>query len=162
LYVEEGMNFSSAPAAWESSWNRIGSTDMALVKDQQSRDIFAYTQIPEKFESKSKCRNALGLVGGAEVSNISGNMVDLESDLRGITRAQSKCITQQYKPACPLGGPDCPDTAGPIHFQDKATGNRTSVDTSLRHLPTCQMNTYPGVPAPNRLSNSSCYLQQRM
>jgi hypothetical protein len=151
------MNFASAPAAWDSAWNRIGSTDMAIVKDQQSRDMFSYTQLPVKFENPSKCRNALGLVGGTEVSNISGNMVDLESDLYGLTRVQSKCTSRQYQPACPLGGPDCPDTPAPIHFTDKSTGETRVVDTSLRNLPTCQMNTYPGVGTPKNLTTNTCY-----
>jgi hypothetical protein len=154
------MNFNSAPAAWDSSWNRIGSTDMVLVKDQQSRDMFSYTQTPVKFENPSKCRNALGLVGGTEVSNISGNMVDLESELMGITRAQTKCVSQQYQPACPLGGPDCPDTPPPIRLADKSTGQKYTINTSLRHLPTCQMNTYPGVPAPKALNVNTCYTQR--
>lgn len=151
------MDIGSKPAAWDSSWNRIGSTDMAIVRDQQSQDMFSYTQMPVKFENPSKCRNALGLVGGAEVSNINGSMVDLESELRGITRAQSKCISRQYQPACPLGGQNCPDTPAPIHLTDKSTGQGYTIDTSLSPLPTCQMNTYPGVPMPQKLSVNSCY-----
>jgi hypothetical protein len=151
------MNFASAPAAWDSAWNRIGSTDMTLVKDQQSRDMFSYTQLPAKFENPSKCRNGLGLVGGTEVSNISGNLVDLESDLYGITRVQSKCIQRQYQPACPLGGPDCPDTPGPLHFTEKSTGESRTINTTPRHLPTCQLNTYPGVGTPSQLNVNSCY-----
>jgi hypothetical protein len=154
---QKRMDFSSTPAAWESAWNRIGSTDMTTVKDQQSRDMFSYTQIPAKFENPNKCRNALGLVGGTEVSNISGNMVDLESELRGITRAQSKCISRQYTPSCPLGGPGCPDTPAPIQLANKSTGERYTIDTSLRHLPTCQMTTLPGVGTPKTLKTNTCY-----
>lgn len=151
---------SSTPAAWESSWNRIGSTDMTTVRDQQSRDIFSYTQIPTKFEHPQKCRNALGLVGGSEVSNISGNVVDLESELLGITRAQSKCISRQYLPACPLGGSGCPDFPGPLKFTNKSTGEERTIDTAPLNLPTCQMNTLPGVGYPNALTVNSCYPQR--
>ena len=151
------MDIGSKPAAWDSAWNRIGSTDMAVVRDQQSQGMFAYTQLPTKFENPSKCRNALGLVGGSEVSNISGNMVDLESELRGITRAQSKCISRQYQPVCPLGGPNCPDVPPPIHLTDKSTGASYTINTNMNPLPTCQMNTYPGVAVPQNLNVSSCY-----
>jgi hypothetical protein len=151
------MDFGAPHAAWNSNWNRIGSTDFPLVKDRQSENIFSYTQMPVKFEHPQKCRNALGLVGGAEVSNISGNMVDLESDLLGITRVQSKCISRQYKPSCPLGGPGCPDTPAPISFHDKSTGELRTVNTESRNLPTCQMVTYPGVAAPKPLNVNSCY-----
>jgi hypothetical protein len=155
--VSEEMDYKTPQAAWNSSWNRIGSTDFTLVKDQQSEDMFAYTQIPAKFEHPQKCRNALGLVGGSEVSNISGNLVDLESDLLGITRVQSKCASRQYIPACPLGGPGCPDVPPPFQFRDKATGEVRTVDTKPRNLPTCQMVTYPGVGYPATLKVNSCY-----
>lgn len=151
------MNFSSTQAPWNSAWNRIGSTDQALVKEQQSEGMFAYTQIPQKFEHPSKCRNALGLVGGSEVSNISGNIVDLESDLLGITRVQSKCIARQFTPACPLGGPGCPDVPPAMTFRDKSTGTTRTIQTSPLHLPTCQMNTLPGVGTPAPLQVQTCY-----
>ena len=151
------MNMSSPQAPWNSAWNRIGSTDMTFVRDQQSQGMFSYTQLPVKFENPNKCRNALGLVGGAEVSNISGNIVDLESDLLGITRVQSKCIARQYKPACPLGGPGCPDVAPPFSFADKSTGEVRTVNTAPRNLPTCQFTTYPGVGTPAKLGVDTCY-----
>lgn len=151
------MDFKAPQAAWNSNWNRIGSTDFPLVKDAQSENIFAYTQIPAKFEHPSKCRNALGLVGGSEVSNISGNLVDLESDLLGITRVQSKCISRQYIPACPLGGPGCPDVPPSFSFRDKSTGEVRNVNTTPRDLPTCQFATYPGVGTPKALKTNSCY-----
>lgn len=151
------MEISSAAAPWNSSWNRIGSTDMTTVRDSQNVGMFAYTQTPLKFEHPDKCRNALGLVGGSEVSNISGNLVDLESDLLGITRAQSKCIARQYQPACALGGGECPDMPPSFSFKDKATGEVRTVNTSARNLPTCQMNTLPGVGSPQPLKTQTCY-----
>ena len=151
------MNISSPQAPWNSAWNRIGSTDMTFVRDQQSQGMFSYTQLPAKFENPNKCRNALGLVGGAEVSNISGNIVDLESDLLGITRVQSKCIARQYKPACPLGGPGCPDTPSSFSFTDKSSGEVRTVNTAPRNLPTCQFTTYPGVGTPAKLGVDTCY-----
>ena len=152
------MDISSTPAPFDTAWNRIGSTDMALVRDQQSRDIFSYTQIPTKFEHPAKCRNALGLVGGSEVSNIDGSQVDLESELLGITRAQSKCIARQYQPACPLGSEaGCPDFPPTMTFADKATGQVQQISTQPLNLPTCQLNTLPGVGYPKDLTVKTCY-----
>jgi hypothetical protein len=151
------MEIASASAPWNSAWNRIGSTDMSLTREQQSAGMFSYTQMPVKFEHPQKCRNALGLVGGSEVSNISGNMVDLESDLLGMTRVQSKCIARQYLPACPLGGPGCPDTPPSFSFRDKATGAVSVVNTTPRNLPTCQLTTLPGVGTPAALKTGACY-----
>jgi hypothetical protein len=130
---------------------------MALTREQQSSGMFAYTQMPVKFTHPKQCRNALGLVGGSEVSNISGNVVDLESDLLGITRSQSKCVARQYAPACPLGGPGCPDMPPTFSFRDRATGAVSVVETAPRHLPTCQMMTLPGVGSPATLKTSTCY-----
>jgi hypothetical protein len=157
----DGASGSSVPAPFDTAWNRIGSTDMTTVRDQQSTDIFAYTQIPQKFEHPQKCRNALGLVGGSEVSNISGNMVDLESELLGITRSQSKCISRQYKPACPLGGAGCPDYPPTLEYTNKSTGDKVAIDTKPLNLPTCQMQTLPGVGYPKDLTVNSCYYQSR-
>ncbi|NBT46927.1 MAG: hypothetical protein EBT07_03785 [Actinobacteria bacterium] len=151
------MEISSQSAPWNSAWNRINSTDMMFVKDQQSQGMFSYTQMPVKFENPNKCRNALGLVGGSEVSNINGNLVDLESDLFGITRAQSKCIARQYIPSCALGGPGCPDVPAPFSFTNMLTGETRTVDTSPRNLPTCQNTTLPGVGTPEALRTGACY-----
>jgi hypothetical protein len=138
-------------------WNRIKSVDGAYIRDQQSQDMFSYTQISEKFEHPTKCRNALGLVGGAEVSNIEGNLVDLESELLNITRNQAKCIKQQYNPACPLGGSNCPDyPVGGIKIVDKTTGEEHTINTAPRDLPTCQMFSYPGTPMPGSLTQTTC------
>ncbi len=155
------MADSSVPAPYDSAWNRIGSTDMTTVRDQQSQDIFSYTQIPAKFEHPQKCRNALGLVGGSEVSNISGNIVDLESELLGITRSQSKCIARQYQPACPLGGDGCPDFPPALSYTNKSTGEQVSINTQPLNLPTCQMQTMPGVGYPKDLTVNTCYYQGR-
>ncbi len=157
----ENTGFNSLPAPYDSAWNRIGSTDMTTVRDQQSQDMFSYTQIPQKFEHPQKCRNALGLVGGSEVSNISGNIVDLESELLGITRSQSKCIARQYKPACPLGGEGCPDWPGTLSYTNKSTGASVNIKTDPLHLPSCQMQTLPGVGYPEALKVDSCYYQGR-
>ncbi len=153
--------FDSVLTPYDSAWNRIGSTDMTTVRDQQSKDMFSYTQIPQKFEHPQKCRNALGLVGGSEVSNISGNVVDLESELLGITRSQSKCIARQYKPVCPLGGEGCPDWPGTLSFTDKSTGKPVEIKTDPLHLPSCQMQTLPGVGYPEALKVDSCYYKGR-
>ena len=131
-----------------------------------------YTMIPQKYYNSNAARNALGLVAGNDVSIASGNLVDLESDLYGITRTASKAPSKQYQPSCPLGGPSgraatvapvnsvapysglgssCASWPRPIVFLERATGNTVTVDTKPRHLPTIQYVSYPGVPAPEPL-----------
>ena len=69
--------------------NQTSVKPMAIYQDP---DVIAggYTVIPTKFYHPNASRNALGLVGGNEVSLPSGNLVDVESELRGITRDLSK------------------------------------------------------------------------
>ena len=49
-----------------------------------------YDQFTSAFVHKTPRAHTLGLVGGNDVSLIKGNMVDLESDLRGITRPNTR------------------------------------------------------------------------
>lgn len=126
----------------------------------------SYTLIPQKFYNPNSGRNALGLVGGNDVSLIGGNLVDLESDLKGITRVLSRCPSEKYRPFHPLGSsrvsPDTP--SGPfaigadkqplasfLKFTERTTKQIREIDLTPKHLPTIQMVSYPGVPMPEPL-----------
>jgi hypothetical protein len=90
-------------------------------------------------------RHQLGFVGGNEVSLIKGNLVDLESDLRGITIPNTFCPERQYVPQ-----------------MDKNQIVRDNVKVSLKihtekmHLPAYQMMAYPSVVAPLPMVNEVC------
>ena len=106
-----------------------------------------YTQIPQKYYHPNGSRHALGLIGGNDVSVASGNLVDIESDLRGSTRDLSNDPRRQFQKTM---GPN--DVAPlPLLFVERSTGKVRTVDTAPRHLPTKQMFSYPGVPAPTPL-----------
>ena len=94
-----------------------------------------------KYEHNQKCRHELGLVGGANVSHIKGNLVDLESDLRGQTRNHSKCSKTKYKP----------NTNNQIEFISNGTNEKRVIDTNLIHLSNCQMIDYKSVATPFEL-----------
>jgi len=102
---------------------------------QESVTISDYVFDESRFENASKCRHELGLVAGTAVSHIEGNLVDLESDLRGQTRLQTMCTARQYAP--PTDGLIRNDKTPPI-------------STQPRHLRSCQMFAYPAVPLPPR------------
>jgi hypothetical protein len=160
-YAEVPKPGEAAPAPnstplWTLNWTRIGATEGGNVRDQQSADAYSFVQIPEKWENPNKCRNALGLVGGAEVSHVKGNLIDLESDLRGITRPNSKCNAKQYVPSCPLGGDQCPDYPADVQYRDKSTGDFQTVSTEPYHLRTCQAWSYPGTPVPKPYGQETC------
>ena len=69
--------------------------DQRLGENKSSLD---YTLYDGKFYHSNKCRMELGQVGGNGVSLFAGNLVDLESKLKGIQRSNSKC----QKPLLPL------------------------------------------------------------
>jgi len=90
-----------------------------------------------KHDNKNNCRIDFGLIGGNNVSVYRGNIVDLESDLRGQTKQASLCSNKKFMPrykqtydsGLPSGNIDC--------------------HTELKSLPTCSFTCYkPVVYAP--------------
>lgn len=128
-----------------------------MTNEKLSERQVGYTLISDKFNHQKPCRNALGLVGGNEVSATSGNLVDLESDLRGITRALTSCPAKQFIPECAPGSATaCPDWPSRIQYKTKDTNETRIIGTAPRHLPTCQMNSYQAVPHPKPFSIGTC------
>lgn len=76
-----------------------------------------------------KCMYDRGLVGGSTVSVIRGDTIDLESELRGITRNLSMCSVSKPKPL---------DDKQFMILNDKTK----PVDTRKIHLPSCKMFDY--------------------
>jgi hypothetical protein len=101
-----------------------------------------YMLSPYRYEHQEKCRHELGLVGGTAVSHVAGNLVDLESELRGQTRFLTKCPEHQHKPITP-GSPIVNDKTAPI-------------STKMKHLPACQMISYKSVPLPPSANEAFC------
>ena len=127
------------------SSNRLMYDTCAYKKRlDESTGPLAYHLNPMKYENCHKCRMELGILGGPSVSQIKGNLVDLENDLRGQTRNLSDCPEKKYHPGKPIltKGNDC-------HKPRK-------VDTELLHLPSCQMIRYKPVPLPPPLKMESC------
>jgi len=106
-----------------------------------------------KFDNCSKCRIELGSVGGTAVSQIAGNLVDLENDLRGQTRLHSQCTIQQYTNPCAGQADNCqPDRI----YTDGTRNAATAIDTSKRHLTPCQMVRYKPVPISPPITLQGC------
>lgn len=98
-----------------------------------------------KFYRCSPCRPELGIVGGTNVSNINGNLVDLESNLFGIDRRNSKCSAKKYIPPC--------ENENKIKFKN---GEGEPIDTSKLHLNTCQLFPVHKIPHPEKLNLYNC------
>lgn len=108
---------------------------------QQNVSTLGYILSPMNFEHKDKCRHQLGLIGGTAVSHIKGNMVDLDSELRGQTRYISKCGNNLYVP-----------TDDGIIKNDKTA----PIDTTALHLPYCQSIMYRSIPLPPKMNYNHC------
>ena len=92
---------------------------------------------PIKYEHDRKCRNEFGLLGGTNVSHVKGNLVDLENDLRGQNRPMTNCAQYKYAPS------DKNFVQGKEYIEDV---KHPKVDTSMVHLPSCQMMEFPSIP----------------
>lgn len=111
----------------------------------QSTGPFSYAMYPGKYDNCAKCRIELGQVGGNGVSIYSGNLVDLESDLRGQTRVASLCPKNKYQPMCKK-----PNTNNDGLPCDPAS------QYDLIHQPSCQMIRYPPIPQPPKFQPKGC------
>lgn len=116
------------------SWNRTKYDQCAYQKElSQSTSPINYTLDPNKFFNCNECRPDFGLVAGNNVSLAQTNMVDLESDLFGITRQNTKCPERKYLPHC--------------HKCDEISGLPCGGETCKRaekmdHLPECKIIQY--------------------
>ena len=76
------------------SFNRTTYDNCSYKQELQDNvSTLSYLLSPYRYEHENKCRHQLGFVGGTVVSHIQGNLVDLDSELRGQTRIISKCGT---------------------------------------------------------------------
>lgn len=106
-----------------------------------NKDMAEYVLYPFKYENCKKCHMQLGIVGGTSVSDIKGNLTDLESDLRGQTRPQTQsgqCPNKLYQPY----------SANQIVVQDASACNKRILNLEKTHLPNCQMFPLKAIPNP--------------
>lgn len=138
------------------SSNRLIYDTCAYKKElDQSTGPLSYTLNPLKYENCGQCRMELGIVGGTAVSQIKGNIVDLENELRGQTRPASLCPSKKYQPNCPN---EIGDACQPAEIQVQGNGcsSGTTIDTRLQHLRPCQMIRYKPVPLPPPMKIQTC------
>lgn len=130
------------------SFNRLQYDNCAYNHQlHESVGTLAYILDPSRFENCNKCRMEFGTVGGTNVSHIKGNLVDLETDLRGTTRLASKCPTKKYINPCPNGDmTSCHPNQITIRKHPGNTYKDRVLDTSMEHLQPCQMIKYRDTP----------------
>ena len=111
----------------------------------------AYDQNVFFFVHKKAAANMLGVVGGNDVSLIKGNMVDLESDLRGLNLPNTFCPERKYQ---------APSQKEQKIVRDNVK-TRQVIDVTPQHLPQIQMWAYPVVAGPEPLTVEQCGRPER-
>ena len=127
------------------SFNNLIYDNCAYKKHlEESSGVGKYQMYSGKYNNERNCRIDFGVVGGNEVSLYKGNIVDLESELKGQTRLNSLCPNKKFIPtftrSCDSGLP-----SGPINCSSQ-----------LRDLPTCQLICYNPVIFSEKKSVSMC------
>ena len=123
---------------------------------QENVGTLEYTLNPMKNENCNKCRMELGTVGGTNVSHIKGNLVDLETDLMGITRKASTCPINKFSSSCAKGNmANC--SPNNISFRGENCGETRVIDTTPVHLRSCNMVRYKPTPMPPKPDYSNCF-----
>ena len=138
------------------SFNRL-SYDNCAYEHQLSESVgtLAYVLDPMRYENCNKCRIEYGVVGGTNVSHVKGNLVDLESDLLGTTRLNSRCPTFKYQSPCPTGDmATCQPSS--IYIRGSPTTQARTIDTTLQHLKPCNMFRYRPMPLPPQITQVMC------
>lgn len=121
----------------------------------ENRNQMQYTLDPVKYYHPNPCRMALGIVGGNNVSQIQGNLVDLESDLMNITRKYSECPSEKYKSLCEnLDLNECKPKN--IVIDGPGCDASREISTEPIHLPSCNLFRYKPIPLPPALDLPSC------
>ena len=104
-----------------------------------------YDQLLDGVRHVKERRHILGLVGGKEVGIAVGNMADLESDLLGITRANSDSTARHHQLQTNINK----------IIRDNPKGS-ISIDATPIPLQAYQQWAYPSVIAPAPLQKESC------
>lgn len=138
------------------SFNRL-TYDTCAYKHNLAESVGTLSWVldPSRFENCNKCRIEFGTVGGTNVSHIKGNLVDLETELRGTTRLQSKCPTLKYQNPCPNGDMT---TCQPDEIVIKANPSNSGKIINLDHihLKSCQLAKFGPTELPQPMEKVRC------
>ena len=104
-----------------------------------------------RYENKNKCRVEFGILGGSAVSHTKSNIVDIENDLLGITRASSKCADNLYK---------APENNKIIPVNNFKTDSKPTLNLEKQHLKPCNFFNYQLIPNEPALVFDECNIDK--
>lgn len=122
-------------------------TTQMKTPTERSENPQAYDQKVEYVQHVKAARHMLGLIGGNEVSGVRGNVVDLESDLLGITRTTSRGNSRLHAPL---------QTDQTKIVRENPKVGQMKIDITPVHLPAYQMWAYPATFAPPAFKTENC------
>jgi hypothetical protein len=114
-------------------------------RNDERSSIHGYLMDPNKFYHANPSYIEKGIVGGNTVSLFSQNLVDLESDLSGRTRAATKCPSGKFLPGTIVQGSvacKCTPECGLYSSLSGPCGRPGCVQSQLVHLPKSRMINY--------------------
>ena len=148
-----------------SSNSLIYDEDFIKANYNSNKSILDYTIFDNKFYHDDKCRmvyndqglppspedlnnnnlsnfveRKIPLIGGIHVSHIKSNLVDLESDLKGITRKLEGCSQQLFNSGCHLDTNNCKPKNIKFKEQTKGGERYVTIDTNMRNVKVCPKN----------------------
>lgn len=111
-------------------------------RTEEGTSVLSYLMDPNKYYNCNPCRIELGTVGGNNVSLYGGNIVDLESDLRGQTRVATHCPSNHFLPGTVVQGSDVNQCTPDCGADGLPCGNAKCRKEKLVHLPSCKIVQY--------------------
>ena len=131
----------------------LKNLDLMDSETIRSISVNNYILDSNKFENNNKCRVEFGILGGSSVSHTKSNMVDIENDLLGITRASSKCVDNLYKP------PEN-NTIKPVN--NFKTDDKPILNLEKQHLKPCNFFNYQLIPNEPMLVFDDCNIDKNI
>jgi hypothetical protein len=117
----------------------------AALVNEKLENPQKYDELPECVRHVKERRHILGHIGGNEVARAAGNVVDLESDLLGITRPNTDATYRHH----------LPQTDTSIIYRQNPKQSIT-IDATPVPLPVYQQWAYPSVIGPTSLIKETC------
>lgn len=130
------------------SFNRLTYDDCSYKTElNESVSYLGYMLDPVRYQHCNTCRPESGIVGGTAVSHIKGNLVDLENNLFGIDRPNTRCPSAKF-----LSRSDN-IVQGNEYIKPVS---HPEIDTSKLHLRSCQFHDTLAVPHPPQMNLFKC------
>lgn len=138
-------------------WEPLIKSDSWVKKENPQ----AYDLLNERNEHPKPAQHMLGIVGGNEVPyNGRPTQVDVESDLRGITRPNTFCATRKHLPSDFINPRDFVTTGSIV--RNSPQHGKVTIKPCVTPLAQSQMWAYPATLAPEPVVLQMCVRPEKL